>query len=127
MLCFKGSDFKRSSTLTWYSKMDNLLMALGFTESKADPNLFFKVEGGRPVMLLLYVDDLLLIGEEKLIKDARRRLATEFEMKYLGMMHYILGMKVWTRELYSRYPEDIWDDGFQSHDHTYGIEPKAIE
>jgi len=31
-------------------------MALGFTESKADSNLFFKVEGGRPVMLLLCVD-----------------------------------------------------------------------
>ena len=35
-------------------------MALGFTESKADSNLYFKVEGGIPVMLLLYVDDLFL-------------------------------------------------------------------
>ena len=69
-------------------------MALGFTESKADPNLCFKVEGERPVMLLLYVDDLLLTGEGKLIKDARRRLATEFEIKDLGMIHY-LGMEVW--------------------------------
>ena len=37
-----------------------LLMALGFTESKVDCNLYFKVEGGKPVMLLLYVDDLFL-------------------------------------------------------------------
>ena len=43
--------------------MDNLLMALGFTKSKADSNLYFKVEGGRPVMLMLYVNDLFL--EEK--------------------------------------------------------------
>ena len=35
-------------------------MTLGFTESKADSNLCFKVEGGRPVMLLLYFDDLFL-------------------------------------------------------------------
>ena len=35
-------------------------MTLGFTESKVDSNLFFKVEGGIPVMLLLYVDDLFL-------------------------------------------------------------------
>ena len=41
--------------------MDRLLMTLGFTESKAESNLFFKVEGGIPVMLLLYVDDLFLI------------------------------------------------------------------
>ena len=37
-----------------------LLMTIGFTESKEDSNIFFKVEGGRPVMLLLYVDDLFL-------------------------------------------------------------------
>ena len=33
-------------------------MTLGFIESKEDSNLFFKVEGGRPVMLLLCVDAL---------------------------------------------------------------------
>ena len=38
-------------------------MTLGFTESKDDFNLYFKVEGGIPVMLLLYVDDLLKLQE----------------------------------------------------------------
>ena len=33
-------------------------MTLGFTESKSDSNLCFKVEGGRPVMLMLCVDAL---------------------------------------------------------------------
>ena len=60
-------------------------MALGFTESKEDSNLCFKVEGKRLVMILLYVDDLFLIGKEELIKDARRRLVVEFKMKDLGM------------------------------------------
>ena len=41
--------------------MNSLFMDLGFTESKADSNLYFKVEGGRPMMLLLYVDDLFLV------------------------------------------------------------------
>ena len=62
-------------------------MSLGFTKSKANSNLYFKVEGGKPVMLLLYVDDLFLTSKDELIKDARRRLATEFEMKDLRMMH----------------------------------------
>ena len=64
-------------------------MALGFTESKEYFNLYFKVEGGRPVMLLLYVDDLFLT------EVVRSKLATEFEMKDLDMMHYFLGMEVW--------------------------------
>ena len=77
---------------TWYSRMDNFVMSLGFTKSKADSNLYFKVEGGRPMMLLLYVDDLFRTSEDELKKDARRRLATKFEMKDLCMMHYFLGM-----------------------------------
>ena len=43
-------------------------MDLGFTESKANSNLYFKVEGGRPVMLLLYVDDLFLIEKRNSLK-----------------------------------------------------------
>ena len=54
-------------------------MTLGFTKSKEYSNLYFKVEGGRPLMLLLYVDDLFLTRKEELIKDARRRLAAKFE------------------------------------------------
>ena len=38
--------------------MDRLLVTLGFTESKMDSNLCFKVEGERLVMLLLCVDAL---------------------------------------------------------------------
>ena len=69
-------------------------MTLGFTESKSDSNLFFKVEDGRPVMLLLHVDDLFLTGKEELIRVSRRRLASKFKMKDLDMMHYFLGMEV---------------------------------
>ena len=33
----------------------------------------------------------------------------------------------WIREVCSRDPEEVKDDGLQGHDHTYGIEPEAIE
>ena len=35
-------------------------MTLEFTESKVDFDLFFNVEDGMPVMLLLYVDEFFL-------------------------------------------------------------------
>ena len=59
-----------------YKRMDRFLMSLGFTKRKEYSNLYFKVEDGRPVILLLYVDDLFLTGNEELIIDTRRRLAT---------------------------------------------------
>jgi hypothetical protein len=46
------------------------------------------------VILLLYVDDLFLTCVENLISKCKRKLAAEFELKYLGMMHYFLGIEV---------------------------------
>ena len=48
-------------------------------------------------------------------------------MKDLGMMHYVLGMEVWTREVCSIDLKEVQGDGMQGYDHTYGIKPKAIE
>ena len=49
------------------------------------------------MILLLYVDDLFLIGDEKMILDSKRNLAEEFEMKDLDMMHYFVGLEVWQK------------------------------
>ena len=80
---------------TWYSRIDGFLSSLGYTKSKADSNLYYKFEDGNLVMLLVYVDDIFVTGTDGLIADTKRKLATEFEMKDLGMMHYFLGMEVW--------------------------------
>ena len=48
----------------------------------------------QPLILVLYVDDLFLTREEHLIAWCKRELATEFEMKYLGLLHYFLGLEV---------------------------------
>jgi hypothetical protein len=41
------------------------------------------------------MDDLFLTGEEYLIVHTKRELSTDFEIKYLGLMHYFLGLEVW--------------------------------
>ena len=46
-------------------------------------------------MLLLYVYDLFVTGMDGLIADTKRKLDAKFEMNYLGMMQYFLGMEVW--------------------------------
>ena len=54
-------------------------------------------------------------------------------MKDLGMMHYFEGVVEyrwnlpWTREVYSRDPKEVWDDGLQGYDHTNGTKIEAIE
>ena len=39
---------------TWYGRVDSFLMSLGFTKSKADSNLYYKVVDGDQVILLLH-------------------------------------------------------------------------
>ena len=70
-------------------------MNLGFTKSKADSNLYYKVKENGIMILLLYVDDLFLTGKEMLISECKKKLATEFEMKDLGTMRYFLVLEVW--------------------------------
>ena len=71
---------------------------MGFTKSDADPNLYYLRVGDEPLILVLYVDDLFLIGSSRLIKDCKENLATEFDMKDLGLMHYFLGLEVWQQK-----------------------------
>jgi len=86
-----------ASTPGLYERIDNYLMKLGFTRSEVDLNLYFKVENDRPLILVLYVDDLFLTSAGLLIHQCKRELASEFEVKDLGLMHYFLGLEVWQK------------------------------
>ena len=65
-------------------------MTLGFTENKADSNVCFKFEDGRPVMLLLCVDALF--------------------SRYGDVAEYRWNLPL-PREVCRRDPEEVWDDG----------------
>ena len=81
----------------WYEKIDSYLMKLGFTQSDVDPNLYFKVDNDKPLILVLHVDDLFMTGVDPIINKCKREMAFEFEMKDLALMHYFLGLEVWQR------------------------------
>ena len=79
----------------WYARIAGYLHSLGFSKSTADSNLYSKVVHNHILILVLYVDDLFLTGEEQLIAQCKRELTFEFEMKDLGLMHYFVGLEVW--------------------------------
>ena len=85
----------KQSPKSWYGRIDSFLKSMGFTKSKVDPNLYMKIMDDEPIILLLYVDYLFLTGNEKQIKDCKKKLVEEFQMKDLGLMHYFLGLEVW--------------------------------
>eukprot|EP00253_Pinus_taeda_P035809 PITA_35809 len=58
----------------------------------------FIVVGEEPLILVLYVDDLIITSVERLIEGCKRDLASEFEMKHIDLMHYFLRLEVWQEE-----------------------------
>ena len=64
---------------TWYKRIYGFMTSLGFTKSKVDFNLYYKVEDGNPLMLLLYVYDLFMTGMVGLIADAKRSLLSSLK------------------------------------------------
>ena len=92
-------------------------MKLGVTRSNADPNFYFKVVKGKPLILVLYVDDLFLTGADPLIHQCKRELVAKFEMKDLGLMDYFLGLaETWqdfpfSRKIHCEASRKIWYGG----------------
>ena len=54
-------------------------------KSEVDVNLYHIVVEGKLLIILLYVDDLILTGDDQLITFCKEDLAREFEMKDMGL------------------------------------------
>ena len=58
--------------------------------------MYKKVRGGSEAFLILYVDDMLLIGNDTEFLDSiKGYLNKNFSMKDLGEAAYILGIKIY--------------------------------
>jgi hypothetical protein len=57
--------------------------------------VYFKLIGDHLIYLVLYVDDMLLIGNNKdIIQDVKTQLSSKFDMKDIGASNFILGMEI---------------------------------
>jgi hypothetical protein len=69
----------------WYAKMDNFLLATGFSRCHSDNTIYTKRVDGQLIILVLYVDDLILTSSDpKLINHVKYNLKKKFDMTYLG-------------------------------------------
>ncbi|KAL5772667.1 hypothetical protein ACOSQ2_012591 [Xanthoceras sorbifolium] len=79
----------------WFDKFRLALVELGFGESKADSSLFYKFVKGCTIFILIYVDDIILTGDnEKEIAQLVLNLNQKFALKDLGVLNYFLGIEV---------------------------------
>ena len=71
------------------------MMSNGFSINKCGKCVYIKDIANGYVIVCLYVDDMLIIGSNNdIIKATKRMLTSEFDMKDLGVVDVILGMKI---------------------------------
>ncbi|KAK8957035.1 hypothetical protein KSP39_PZI000307 [Platanthera zijinensis] len=80
----------------WYRKFETFMGEIDFTKTTLDHCVFMKQYAPEDfVILLLYVDDMLIIGKKTpRITELKRQLSSKFEMKDLGPAKTILGMHI---------------------------------
>ncbi|PKU80787.1 Retrovirus-related Pol polyprotein from transposon TNT 1-94 [Dendrobium catenatum] len=79
----------------WYNTLTEHLLSLGFAHSKADPSLFLYNSNGILLFLLIYVDDILITGNDNnTISAMIHKLSKKFDMKKLGEVNEFLGIQI---------------------------------
>ncbi|KAH9725617.1 retrovirus-related pol polyprotein from transposon RE1 [Citrus sinensis] len=79
----------------WYDRLKLSLLNWGFIASKSDTLLFIFHKAGDIVVILVYVDDILVIGSNvQLVEKVIHHLSSEFALKDLGEFNYFLGLEV---------------------------------
>ncbi|GJX72987.1 putative RNA-directed DNA polymerase [Tanacetum coccineum] len=81
---------------SWNKRFDEEIIRYGFTQNPDEPSVYKKASGSIIVFLILYVDDILLMGNNiPMLQDVKSKLGKCFAMKDLGEAAYILGIKIY--------------------------------
>lgn len=78
----------------WNDYLSILLTEMGFKQCISDPCVFIN----KDVIIGVYVDDMVLVGEIEIIEDVKSRLSEIFEIKDFSEASHLLGMDITRRK-----------------------------
>ncbi|WVZ61780.1 hypothetical protein U9M48_011597 [Paspalum notatum var. saurae] len=79
----------------WFQRFASVVIVAGFSASAHDPALFVRTSSRGRTLLLLYVDDMIITGDDpQFIAFVKARLSEQFLMSDLGSLRYFLGIEI---------------------------------
>ncbi|KAE8734204.1 PLAC8 family protein [Hibiscus syriacus] len=79
----------------WYGKIAEFLTKSGYSVTPTDSSLFVKANKGKLAIVLVYVDDLIITGDDEAeILQTKENLSVRFQIKELGQVKHFLGLEV---------------------------------
>ncbi|GKA74452.1 retrotransposon protein, putative, ty1-copia subclass [Tanacetum coccineum] len=86
----------KQASRQWNKRFDDEIKKFGFTQNRDEPCVYQKASGSYVTFLILYVDDILIMGNNiPMLQDVKSYLGRCFAMKDLGEAAYILGIKIY--------------------------------
>ena len=86
----------KQASRSWNLRFDEVVKEFGFMQNEDKPCVYKKVSGSAIAFLVLYVDEILLIGNDiPTLQSAKSWLGKCFSMKDLGEAAYILGINIY--------------------------------
>lgn len=85
----------KQSPRAWFGRFTKSMRAFGYRQCNSNHTLFLKKQHGKITTLIVYVDDMVVTGNDpKERKAMQNYLSREFEMKDLGPLKYFLRIEV---------------------------------
>ncbi|GJY44789.1 retrotransposon protein, putative, ty1-copia subclass [Tanacetum coccineum] len=86
----------KQASRQWNKRFDEEIKNFRFTQNRDESCVYRKASGSNVVFLILYVDDILIMGNNiPRLKEVKAYLRKCFSMKDLGEAAYILGIKIY--------------------------------
>src|ERR1041384_7715300 len=86
----------KQASQSWNLRFDEVIKAFGFVQNVEEFCVYKKLSGSSVAFLVLYVDDILLIGnDKKFLEGVKEYLNGQFSMKDLGEAAYILWIEIY--------------------------------
>ncbi|GKD60643.1 retrotransposon protein, putative, ty1-copia subclass [Tanacetum coccineum] len=86
----------KQASRQWNKRFDDEIQKFGFTQNRDEPCIYLKASGSNATFLILYVDDILIVGNNiPMLQDVKSYLGRCFAIKDLGEAAYILRIKIY--------------------------------
>ncbi|GJY08159.1 retrotransposon protein, putative, ty1-copia subclass [Tanacetum coccineum] len=79
----------KQASRQWNKRFDDEIKKFGFSQNADEPCVYLKASGSNVTFLILYVDDILIMGNNiPMLQDVKSYLRRCFAMKDLGDLHW---------------------------------------
>lgn len=85
----------KQASRQWHATLSAIIVQFGFIQSKPDYVLFIHLKGSSFTALLVYVDDILITGNDPYcVTELKKLLDSKYAIKDFGALKYFLGLEV---------------------------------